>query len=157
MLHVIAAIFWVGGMLFLSLVVVPFLKTIEDEKKRSQIYQVVGTKFRFWVGTKFRFWGWIAIAILLVTGPLNLYLIGIPPGVIFDPAFHGYGYGWTLMAKLGLVFIIVVSSLVHDFWLGPRARHSARYAKLAMYLGRSNLIIALIIVALAVFLRAGGI
>jgi putative copper export protein len=149
MLHVIAAIFWVGGMLFLSLVVVPFLKTIEDEEKRSQIYQVMGTKFRFW--------GWIAIAILLVTGPLNLYLIGIPPGVIFDPAFHGYGYGWTLMAKLGLVFIIVVSSLVHDFWLGPRARHSARYAKLAMYLGRSNLIIALIIVALAVFLRAGGI
>jgi putative copper export protein len=147
--HILAAIFWVGGMLFLTLVVAPFLKTIEDEEKRSQIYQVVGTRFRFW--------GWIAIAVLLITGPLNLYLMGIPPALIFDPKFHSTDYGWTLMTKLGFVFIIVISSLLHDFWFGPKARHSAGYAKLAMYMGRSNLIIALIIVVLAVFLRTGGI
>jgi putative copper export protein len=145
LLHVVAAIFWVGGMLFLTLVVAPFLKTIEDEDKRSEIYQVVGTRFRFW--------GWIAIAILLATGPLNLYLMGIPPTLIFDTSFHASDYGWKLMMKVGLVFIIVVSSLVHDFWLGPKARHSARYTKPAMYAGRSNLVIALIIIVLAVLLR----
>lgn len=146
-LHIIAAVFWVGGMLFLTLVVAPFLKTIEDENKRSEIYQVVGTKFRFW--------GWIAIAVLLVTGPLNLYYMGIHPAAIFDASFRATDYGWTLTAKLAFVFLIVVSSLAHDFWFGPRARGSAGYSRLAMYMGRSNLIIAIVIVVLAVLLRTG--
>ncbi len=146
-LHIIAAMFWVGGMLFLTLVVAPFLKTIEDETRRSEIYQVVGTKFRFF--------GWMAILILLVTGPLNLYYMGIPLTAIFDASFRGSDYGWTLTAKLVFVFIIVVTSLAHDFWLGPKARGSAGYSRLAMYLGRSNLIVALIIVVFAVLLRTG--
>jgi putative copper export protein len=143
--HILAAVFWIGGMLFLSLVVAPFLKSVADEDKRSEIYQVVGTSFRFW--------GWIAIAVLLVTGPVNLYLMGIPPALIFEKSFIASGYGLKLMLKLGLVLIIVVSSLMHDFWLGPRARASAGYTTLAMYMGRSNLVIALIIVVLGVLLR----
>ncbi|MFZ3071642.1 MAG: DUF4149 domain-containing protein, partial [Thermodesulfobacteriota bacterium] len=68
-LHVLAAIFWIGGMLFLSLVVAPFLKSLNDPVKKSEIYQFVGKRYRFF--------GWVAIVILLVTGPVNFYYIGV--------------------------------------------------------------------------------
>ena len=148
-LHVLAAIFWVGGMLFLTIVIAPFLKTVKDQKGFSLIYQELGTRYRFW--------GWIAIVTLLITGPLNLYVMGVSPLIIFDPSFHGTSYGRTLITKLSLVFIIVVASLLHDFWLGPKARYSPRYSMIARALGRSNLVIALLIVVFAIFLRAGGV
>lgn len=147
-LHVLAAIFWIGGMLFLSLVVAPFLKSLDDPAKKSEIYQVVGKRYRFL--------GWVAIVILLVTGPVNFYYIGVTPGMFFDVDFYGTPYGKTVALKLFFVGLIVVSSLVHDFWLGPKARGSAGYSRIAMIFGRGNLLLALIIVAFAVMLRAGG-
>ncbi|HHL39140.1 MAG TPA: DUF4149 domain-containing protein [Deltaproteobacteria bacterium] len=147
-LHIMAALFWVGGMLFLTIVVAPFLLRMEDARERSAVYQEVGSRYRFW--------GWIAIATLLVTGPLNLYFLGVSPSLIFDASFHTTTYGKVLMAKLTFVSIIVVSSLLHDFWLGPRARSSPRFSTLARIFGRSNLALAIVIVILAVLLRTGG-
>lgn len=147
--HIISAIFWIGGMLFLVLVIAPFLKTLNDPKEKSRIYQTVGKKYRFW--------GWVAIITLLVTGPVMLSAFyGIPPQKIFDPSLHSTAFGKALAIKLALVFIIVVSSLVHDFWLGPRARSSPNFSSIAKVFGRTNLIIALLIVIFAVILRAGG-
>lgn len=148
-LHVMAAMLWIGGMLFLTLIIAPFLKTLNDQKQKTFLYQAIGTRYRFW--------GWIAIVTLLITGPLNLYLMGISPLVIFNPTFRGTDYGFALMMKLGFVFIIVVSSLLHDFWIGPKARHSPKYSKVAKIAGRSNLIIAILIVIFAIFIRTGGI
>ncbi|WKZ33309.1 MAG: DUF4149 domain-containing protein [Thermodesulfobacteriota bacterium] len=149
LLHILAAIFWVGGMLFLVIVIAPYLKSVPDPKAKSQIYQVVGKKYRFW--------GWVAIVTLLVTGPVMLYYLwAIPPSGIIDPALHSTGFGQALAAKLALVALIVISSLVHDFWLGPRARSSPGYSRLAKIFGRTNLIIALLIVLFATYLRTGG-
>ncbi len=147
-LHVLAAIFWIGGMLFLTLVIAPFLRTLDDPRKKSEIYQIVGKKFRFW--------GWIAIAVLVVTGPINLYRLGVTPEVLMDPAFHSTPYGRAVLTKILFVALIVLSSALHDFWLGPKARNSRRFSRFAMILGRSNLFIALVIVALAVLIRVGG-
>ncbi len=147
-LHIVAALFWVGGMLFLTLVVAPFLMKMEDPKARSAVYQEVGSRFRFW--------GWVAITMLLVTGPINLYYMGVPPSKLMDPALYSTGYGKALMAKLAFVTIIVISSLLHDFWLGPGARNSRTYSTIAKVMGRSNLVTALIIIVLAVVLRNGG-
>src|SRR3990170_6484320 len=102
-LHILAAIFWIGGMLFLTIVVVPFLKTIKDVQERSRIYQVVGKSFRFW--------GWIAIIILVVTGPLNLYLMGIPLSILLDPSIHSTPYGKVLSIKISFVILIILTSL----------------------------------------------
>lgn len=147
--HIISAIFWVGGMLFLVLVIAPYLKTLSDPKEKSKIYQTVGTQYRFW--------GWVAIITLLVTGPVMLSTFyGIPPQMIFDPSLHSSGFGRALAIKLALVILIVVSALVHDFWIGPRARNSPGFSKIARLFGRANLIIALLIVVFAVILRAGG-
>ncbi|MBI5599490.1 MAG: DUF4149 domain-containing protein [Deltaproteobacteria bacterium] len=148
-LHIMAAIFWIGGMLFLTLVVAPFLRTFGDESKRREIYQIVGKKYRFF--------GWIAILILLVTGPINLYYLGVTPAMLFDPSFHSTPYGRAVLLKISFVALIVITSLVHDFYLGPKARSGGGYSWIAMIFGRGNLIIALIIAALAVFIRTGGI
>lgn len=147
-LHIVAALFWVGGMLFLSLIVAPFLKTIQDAKERSRIYQIVGKNFRTF--------GWIAIAALIATGFLNLFFMGIPVGSLIDPSFHSTPYGKTLTTKISFVVLIIITSLLHDFIFGPKARSSSIYGIAAKWLGRSNLFIALIIVLLAVFLRLGG-
>ncbi|HAO93980.1 MAG: hypothetical protein A2X99_01630 [Deltaproteobacteria bacterium GWB2_55_19] len=149
-LHIISAIFWIGGMLFLVAVVAPYLKTLTDPKEKSKIFQIVGTQFRKW--------GWVAIITLLVTGPVILYtLYGLPPSAIADPALHSSPWGTTLVIKLALVVIIVISALVHDFWIGPQARNSPGFSKIARLFGRVNLLIALLIVIFAVLLRAGGI
>ena len=149
-LHIISAIFWIGGMLFLVAVIAPYLKTLTDPKDKSRIYQVVGTQYRKWV--------WVAIITLLVTGPVILYtLYGLPPSAIADPTLHSSPWGTTLVIKLALVVIIVISALVHDFWIGPQARNSPGFSKIARLFGRVNLLIALLIVIFAVLLRAGGI
>lgn len=149
-LHIVSALFWVGGMLFLTLVLVPFLNAIQDPREKSRIYQIVGKRYRSL--------GWVAIITLLVTGPVVLYtLYGVSLQGLFDPAFHATHFGRTIAIKLTLVVIIVISSLVHDFFLGPMARNSPRFSFYAKVFGRSNLIIALLIVLFAVLIRVGGI
>ncbi|MFQ5441557.1 MAG: DUF4149 domain-containing protein [Thermodesulfobacteriota bacterium] len=147
--HIVAAILWIGGMLFISLIIAPFLLTMPDPKERSKIYQVVGKKYRLW--------GWAAIITLLVTGPVILFnFYGVYPQAVFSHAFNSTPVGRALTIKLTLVAIIVISSFVHDFWLGPKARNSPHFSLIAKIFGRSNLIVALFIVIFAVILRAGG-
>jgi putative copper export protein len=147
-LHVISAIFWIGGMLFLSLIIVPFLLALKTPQERSAVYRKIGPKYRTLA--------WIAIIILLITGPLNLYLLGTNPMQIFDPAFLATDYGKALLIKIILVVVLVVSSLLHDFWVGPKARTSDKFRTYAKIFGRTNLILAILIVLFAVFVRTGG-
>jgi len=135
-------------MLFLVLVVAPFLMTVEDPKERSRIYQVVGNTFRFW--------GWMAVLLLLFTGFFNLHLMGFPLASLFDPSFYTNSFGRAVAIKLALVLIIVITSIFHDFLFGPLARDNPSYSQVARWLGRFNLLIALAIVFLAVSLRLGG-
>lgn len=144
-LHIVAAMLWVGGMLFLTLVLAPFLKTIRDPAERSLMYQVVGKRFRFW--------GWIAVAMLVITGPLNLYFRGIPLSNLADASFYSTSYGKTLAVKITFVILAITASLLHDFVFGPKAKNLHGYSSIAKWMGRSNLLIALIIVLFAVFLR----
>jgi len=147
-LHIVSAMFWIGGMLFITLIIAPFLATIEDRRQRSAIYQVVGKKFRFIA--------WIAIIIMLVTGPVNLYYIGVTPGMLFDGDFARSSFGMAIWLKIFVIILLLISSIAHDFWLGPKARNSPNFSKIAKIMGRSNLLLALIIALLAVFIRAGG-
>lgn len=135
-------------MLFLSLIIVPFLLTLKTPQERSAVYRKIGPKYRTLA--------WIAIIILLITGPINLYLLGINPAQIFSPAFLATAYGKALLIKLILVFILVISSLLHDFWVGPKARNSDKFRTYAKIFGRGNMIIAILIVLFAVFIRTAG-
>jgi putative copper export protein len=147
-LHVMSAIFWVGGMLFLTLVIVPFLNVLKDPAEKGMVYRAIGPRYRTYA--------WVAIALLCVTGPLNLHLLGVPLSSLFDPAFHATAYGRALLIKLFLVFLIIISSLLHDFWVGPKARVSPKFSFYARVFGRSNLFIAILIIICAIIIRAGG-
>ncbi|HIP43619.1 MAG TPA: DUF4149 domain-containing protein [Aquifex aeolicus] len=132
-LHVVLATFWVGGMIFLSLVVVPYLR--KKTEVRDEAFQEVGKRFSLY-GT------FISLFLLLITGLVNTYLL------------HG-GFRKSIYEKLFLFFIVVVISLAHDFWAGKKALYSEYHRKWAKWLGIANLIISLMLVYMGVRIRLG--
>lgn len=145
-LHILAAAFWIGGMLFLVLVLVPFLRTIPDPAKKLEIYDIVGRKFSMW--------GWVALGILVITGPMVLYYLhGIAPSDLLKPATYSGVFGMILGFKLMFVIIAIIISAVHDFYIGPAAVERVSWAGAARIIGRMNFFIAIIIIVLAVILR----
>lgn len=131
--HVVLATFWVGGMIFLSLVVAPYIK---DKPFRNEAFQEVGRRFSLYGTT-------ITLSLLLLTGILNAYLL------------HGGLEKSSVRMKLFLFGIIVLVSLVHDLWAGKRALSSKRYALWARWLGLINLLLGLVAVYMGVRIRLG--
>lgn len=103
--HLLAAVSWIGGTIFLSVVLVPVLKREPFASQRALLFRTIARRFRAGV--------WGAIAVLLFTGPLLLHQRGIP---IADPS----GWPMGLAVKLGLVAILLLATLTHDLILGPR-------------------------------------
>lgn len=103
-LHLVAAISWIGGTVFLSVVLVPVLKQESFAPQRPVLFRTVARRFRTVV--------WGSIAVLLCTGPLLLHQRGIS---ISSPS------SWPLvvMVKLGLVTCLLLLTLTHDLVLGP--------------------------------------
>jgi uncharacterized membrane protein len=134
-LHVVAAITWIGGMLFIALVLVPSARRLEDPRLRVRLVQDTGRRFRAI--------GWIAIGVLVLTGLLNLWM---HPVLLASARLH-----W----KVGLVVLALILSAFHDFVLGPRAGApgadpGARVR--ASWIARINVLVALAIVALGLSL-----
>ena len=131
-LHIVSASFWVGGMLFLSIVVAPFLK---EKPYRGDFFDSAVRRFSFY-GT------FISLGILLLTGL----------GITFY--IHG-GFRKAIYEKLFLFVVILIISLYHDLWAGPRALKSEGYRKVARYIGLANLILSLLMVYMGVRIRMG--
>jgi uncharacterized membrane protein len=132
---VLAGITWIGGMLFIALVLVPAARRLEDPALRARLIHDTGRRFRTV--------GWTAIGVLVVTGLLNLWL---HPVLLSSTRFH-----W----KVGLVVLALILSAFHDFVLGPRAGApgadpSARVR--ASWVARINVLVVLVIVALGLSL-----
>ncbi len=155
--HILAAVMWVGGMLFLVFVLMPALKNMEDARLRAKLIRVTGIRFRSV--------GWACLAVLLVTGFLNLLARGVSPETLADPAFWTTGYGKTLGWKVLLFLVILSLSATHDFLIGPRAgqlqrrdaggRETQRLRFMATWFGRLNLVLSIIVVLLGVMLVRG--
>jgi len=156
-LHIIFAATWIGGMLFLALIVLPVLKG-EPPARRTAILTRAALRFRTL--------GWVALGTLAVTGTINLYYRGLLSTDSLSLEFASSSYGSTLWLKVGLFLCVVLLSAFHDFRIGPRAARllanapdspaaeSAR--RQASWMGRLNLILALVIVAFAVTLVRGS-
>ena len=154
--HVLAAMLWLGGMFFLGVVGAPVLRALEPPALRQRVFHDLGLRFRTV--------GWIAIAVLVVTGVLNLYFRGWLrwDGVLDVPAFWTTRTSRALAWKLGSVFAMVVVSTVHDFVIGPAAGRATagspaalRLRRRAALFARINAVIGLIIVVAAVRLARG--
>ncbi len=104
-LHVLAAVSWIGGTIFLSVVLAPVLKREPFASQRSLLFRTVARRFRVVV--------WGAIAVLMLTGPPLLHQRGIP---IMNPS----GWPTVLSVKLGLVAMLLLFIVTHDLIIGPR-------------------------------------
>ena len=156
-LHVLAAMLWLGGMFFLGLVGAPVLRSVEPATLRQRLFQELGVRFR-------RI-GWWAIAVLVVTGIVNLHYRGWLHwnGVLGAGDFWRSGVGHALAAKLSIVVIMISTSAVHDFIQGPRAGRAApdspealAFRRRAMLVARVNAILGVLLVIAAVRLVRGG-
>jgi uncharacterized membrane protein len=104
-LHLVAAVSWIGGMVFLSVVLVPILRREPFASQKTLFFLATARRFRVVV--------WGVIAVLLFTGPLLLHQRGIP---IADPS----RWPTILVVKLGLVTILLFLTFTHDLIIGPR-------------------------------------
>lgn len=147
--HLLAALFWLGGMFFLALVGAPALRKLDDPGLRARLFAELGRRFRTA--------GWWAIGILLVTGTLNLHFRGLLDGAVLSRgSFWAGGYGRALAWKLGAVAAMLVTSALHDFVFGPRASRQDRHRRIAGWLARLNALFGVILVLAAVRLARGG-
>ena len=148
-LHLVAAVSWIGGMVFLSVVLVPILKREPFASQKALLFLAMGRQFRVVV--------WGMIAVLLFTGPLLLHQRGIP---IADPS----RWPTTLAVKLGLITILLLLTLAHDLIIGPRVgrivqlptesrtRFDHALVLGARWLARFSLLLALAVLFTAVML-----
>jgi putative copper export protein len=154
--HILAATAWVGGIFFLVLVVVPWLRRGKTADPG---------RFLLETGERFRTVGWVCFAIVLVTGTFNLWMRGIRLGDFARAEWLASPFGKAVLLKLGAFAVVLVVSAVHDFSLGPRAtlaiRHDPQSAEAAVLrrkaslLGRANGLLALLLVAAGVIIVRG--
>ncbi len=137
--HLLAAVTWIGGMMFLTLVLVPTLRDPVLAVHRPVLFRSLALRFRFVV--------WTSVVVLLTTGPV---LLGFRGHAVLDPA------SWPppVTVKLGLVAVLLGLTGLHDFWLGPRVAQLMRVGeetwtaserllvRLAPWVARSGVILA---------------
>ena len=106
-IHLTAATFWVGGMLFLSLVAVPLLKKDPDPSSAQRGFINLARRFRTLI--------WIALSLLVITGSILL------PNYVDLSASLGE---WppVVLIKLTLVLLLIGMSLAHEKLIAQKVR-----------------------------------
>jgi putative copper resistance protein D len=109
-LHLLATAIWIGGAVFIPLVLQPSLRLI-DPQQSGKLYGIVAKRFSIT--------GWICILVLLLTGYLKT-----PERMFFD---FSYGLGFILAAKHVLVILAIIVGLVIALHVIPGMRkHTPR-------------------------------
>jgi len=159
LLHILAAVVWIGGMVFLGAILIPVLRRTRAEG--GQYAELIHR-----TGTRFRNVGWACLVILVVTGFVNLATRwGVGFERLHSADLWASPWGHILATKLVLVAAALAISGVHDFVVGPRATRTLRTApgskeagrlrRAAGWMGRANLLIAVVIVSLGMMLVRG--
>lgn len=136
-IHLLAAVTWLGGMLFIAIVLVPVTRSVQDPQLRVDLISQTGKRFRTV--------GWIALALLVTTG---VVMVVQRPWLLQAPAFH---------LKATLVVVTLGLSVLHDFVLGPRVGrlppHAAAPRRRVSWLARANILVVVAIILLGLSLR----
>jgi len=148
-LHLLAAVTWAGGMVFLSLVLVPLVRGRKAAPEFMALFRSAALRFRPIV--------WVAMAILLMTGPMLLSHRGLS---VMEPV----SWPGIVTVKLTLVALLLFLTLLHDLVFGPQISRVSAIAesqrttgeqvifKSARWLPRLSLLIALAVVVAAALL-----
>lgn len=147
--HVLSAVIWVGGVLFMGMIAVPTAKKLDDKLRRQLLDEL---------GRRFRPVGWTALGLLVTTGLYLMWHWGARIETVLDLSFFEHAHTRTLGYKLLLVIAMIGVSALHDFWLGPRATEPDRTdeeveqdRRWASILGRITGVLVILIVIFAVF------
>jgi len=144
-LHVLAAVSWIGGMLFLSLVLAPLIRRGAIPGSQA-LFHAAALRFRLMV--------WGSITALLTTGPVLAVQRGIP---LFDPD----RWPEPFTTKLALVALLLLLTATHDLVLGPlvsriaakpalhHTRSERRLLRTSRWLPRGALLVALAVLVAA--------
>lgn len=156
-IHILSAIFWIGGMLFTVAVLVP--------ASRHQL--LVNRKGAFFtlIGRKFSRISWVLFIILTITGITNLLARGYDLTDLVTTTFWSSSFGQPLFIKLHLFGLVLILSGIHDFYAGPKAAElmdsnpddskTKTYRKVTSWIGRLNLLLGLAILYYAMQLLRG--
>jgi putative copper resistance protein D len=147
--HILSAMIWVGGMFFLVLVNLPILKKPPFDKLLIE--------FLLKTGERFRIVGWVCFLLIILTGYINLFYKGITFNTLLNENFWLQNpFGKILGIKLLIFILILIISVLHDFFIGPKAINEKnettqnQFRLYARWMGRVTMILALIVVWLAV-------
>lgn len=100
-IHLVFSSIWVGGSIFLGLVLAPFLKkTIPDLNERISFMVLVGRRFNYLGGS--------SLIILVITGIYNARSFIGNPSLLFEST-----YGYILLAKILVVCILFIIYIIH--------------------------------------------
>jgi len=156
-IHILSAIFWIGGMLFTVAVLVPASRHKLLARKKGEFFTLIGKKFS-------RI-SWFLFLVLTVTGITNLLTRGYSLSDLATSSFWSGNFGSSLLIKLHLFAVALILSGIHDFYAGPKAAElmdsqpnssgTKKYRKLSSWLGRLNLLFGLGILYYAMKLLRG--
>ena len=140
--HLLAAIVWVGGTIVLVFVAVPPVQRLEGEARARVLREF---------GRRWRPIGWSALGIAIVTGAIIASRAGA-----FDttPA----RFDWVLAIKGALVGLLIAGAYLHDYVLGPGLARQIREERpqsvrpVLTTIGRANLVLTVAIPILGALL-----
>lgn len=153
-IHILSAMFWLGGMIFTVMVLVPTIKNKTLAAHKGLFFSIMGKRFSNI--------SWLLFAILLTTGIIQLWARGYSWEQISNKPFWHTHFGQALSSKLIVFSLMLLISAVHDFWLGPKAsllmeKHpndssTKKFRKATSWMGRFNLLLGIIILYYAISL-----
>ncbi len=152
--HLIAASIWVGGSIFIGIVLAPLLKTISDSiEGRLSIMIRVGRKFNK-IGVP-------SLIVLIITGIYNSVGFIVKPSMIFST-----NYGIILLIKIILVIILIITFAIHVRLIRSEVERKIESKQLSgeflqklrskiIMLGKLTVILSLAILLMAALLHSG--
>lgn len=154
-IHLIFSSIWVGGSIFLGIVLAPLLKkSIPDLNKRISFMVTVGRRFNLLAGP--------SLVILIITGMYNARSFLPDPSLLF-----GSFYGYVLFSKIILVCITLLVYIIHILILNKKVEVKILDEKVPdvyfknlrnkiILLGRITVGLSIGILFLAALLNRGG-
>lgn len=152
--HLLAASIWVGGSIFIGIVLAPLLKTISDSVDGRLSIMIR-------VGRKFNKIGIPSLVVLIVTGIYNSAGLIAKPSMIL-----GTNYGIVLLIKVMLVIALIVIFAIHVRLIRSEVERKIESKQLSgdhlqklrskiIMLGRLTVIISIVILLMAALLHSG--
>ena len=148
-IHLLAAITWLGGMVFTALVLNPVARLELPVGLKSRLIRALGLRFRSVEA--------VCVGALAATGTFKLFRLGMPLAMLLSGA-----YGRILALKLALLACMLALGALHSFVWGPAlkdlaidSRQAAAIRARLVFWARVNLGMGLVVVFCATLLRMG--